>query len=115
MLQDFAGDGDCCIGGVTGWYWDSPTLDELGADDTCRPRARVGDNVIHDLPVDSLFLVGPATSYTTVMGNESYAIPLLPLNGLAQDQRIQEVIAAEKSRRVDLVEKKNKKKPANKS
>jgi hypothetical protein len=62
-------------------------------------RAKVGDNVIPDVPVDSLYFVGEAKSYTTVAGRDSFAIPLIPLAALSEDEAVKKAIAAEKDRR----------------
>jgi S1-C subfamily serine protease len=77
----------------------APSEVESGAIVRLHGTMTIIHDIIPDVPIENLYDVGQAASYTTVRGSESYAIPLLPLSGLAQDQTIQELIAVESDRR----------------
>jgi hypothetical protein len=62
-------------------------------------RAKLGDEVILDIPIDYIGYVADPISYTTVAGEQSYAFPLVLLTGLAEDTEIKKLIGDERVRR----------------
>lgn len=62
-------------------------------------RAKFGDGVIPDVPIDDVFYVGKAQSYTTVGNTTSYYIPLVPIELLFAPEDFAGVVGQERSRR----------------
>lgn len=62
-------------------------------------RAKWGDGVIQNLPIDDVFYIGKAQAYTTVANAMSYYIPLLPVGSILKTEDLKGLIEAEISRR----------------
>ncbi len=62
-------------------------------------RAKLGDDVILNVPLDYLFYVGNAQGYTTVMDKRSYYIVLAPVDRILDKDEIGDLVAQELKRR----------------
>jgi len=49
-------------------------------------RAKLGDDVIRNVPVDDLYFVGKPRAYKTVGGSTSYLLPMLPVAALPEEE-----------------------------
>ena len=57
---------------------------------------KIGSDIIRNVPVDRVYVVGEPTDYVTVKGTKGSYIPLLPAAFLYKPETLREVFAAEK-------------------
>jgi hypothetical protein len=67
-------------------------------------RAKLGDDIISDVPIDGVFLVGKATAYKTVRGDTSYYIPLLPVAPILDLNEVKQLVGPELTARTKKLE-----------
>jgi len=65
-------------------------------------RAKYGDGVIPDVPLDGIYLIGAPKAYETVAGRTSYYISIMPVGGIVPKTRLQAMISDEAERRERL-------------
>lgn len=67
--------------------------------DAREARAKVGTDIVRDVPIDKVFIVGEATDYTTVRGTKGSYMPLVAAEVAFDLNAFTEVFDTEKERR----------------
>ncbi|MEN6452415.1 MAG: trypsin-like peptidase domain-containing protein [Thermoguttaceae bacterium] len=71
----------------------------MRAEDGAELAAKIGDEIVRGVPIDSLFYVGKPQRYDTVAGTTSYYIPLLRVPGVVDARVLKDLVSKERARR----------------
>jgi hypothetical protein len=71
----------------------------LSGDDGAELAAKIGDEIVRDVPVDGLYYIGKAQRYDTVGGTVGYYIPLLPVGRIVNKSDLKELVNKGRARR----------------
>jgi hypothetical protein len=71
----------------------------IDADKAAEIGAKFGNEIIRGIPIDMAVFVGPATSYTTVVGTTNHVIPLMPMGAVVKQPQFARLLSEELSHR----------------